>query len=271
MAALPAAEGRERLLRDVRRRGARGGIIGAHRAMVTGRLTRARVTSMVVIPALLSAGVLAALGPLATAWQALLAWLLPRLGMLEPVATIVVWRRGPFTLTVPYVSATAPLPGTWHFWVVGGVCAVVLAASLVLPARFTPLRYFLRFATLVQLTSVVAFAVAPAAFPYALPQYTIGFLEAGAALLVLTPLVYGLTFFPFDIALWRKVLLTVLTLGHFAVLLPLQVVLHAYVAQHLSLLVLPVLFFLWGLLLEVFAFVAFYGWGMSWSDAGRGR
>jgi len=102
-----------------------------------------------------------------------------------------------------------------------------------------------------------------------LPQYTLGFLQAGCAVLVLVPLVLGLTFYPFDIAVWRKVLLTAMVVGHMAVLLPLQVALHSYVVYHLSLLALPTMFFLWGLLIEVFVFVAFYGWGMSWPDAAR--
>jgi hypothetical protein len=118
----------------------------------------------------------------------------------------------------------------------------------------------------VQLTALLDFAVHPGAFPYALPQYGLGFLEAGCAVLAVIPLVLGLTFFPFDIALWRKVALTLLVVAHVAVLLPLQVALHVYVVHHLSLLVMPTMFFIWGILVEIFVFVAFYGWGMSWPD-----
>ncbi|HEX4934152.1 MAG TPA: hypothetical protein VFV33_13275 [Gemmatimonadaceae bacterium] len=270
LAALPqAGAGRGRLLADLRARGARGGIIGAHRAMVSGRLTPSRVLSMLVVPALLSALVALLLRPLGEGWRLALERLSPLLGMEEPIGFAAVSLGEGLRLHVPHVTTSAPLPGVWHFWVVGGICALVLAVSLLLPDRFTPLRYYLRFATLVQLSSILYFAVRPGAFPYALPQYTLGFLETGCAVLVLVPLVLGLTFFPFDIALWRKVLLTALTVGHMAVLLPLQVVLHAYVVHHLSLLTLPTMFFLWGMLLEIFVFVAFYGWGMSWPDARR--
>ncbi len=268
LAALPASEGRLRLLAELRARGSRGGVIGAHRAMVKGRLTPSLVGSMVVVPLLLSALVALALQPLGEAWRRALEWLLPFLALPGPVGFAHV-SLGGLSFYVPHVTTPAPLPGSWHFWLVGGVCALVLAVSLLLPGRLTPLRYFLRFATLVQLTSVLAFAIRPDAFPYALPQYTLGFLQAGCAVLVLVPLVLGLTFFPFDIALWRKVLLTVMTVGHMAVLLPVQVALHAWAVHHLSLLVLPTMFFLWGLLLEVFTFVAFYGWAMSWPDVAR--
>jgi hypothetical protein len=269
LAALPASEGRLRLLAELRARGTRGGVIGAHRAMVTGRLTPSLVGSMVAVPALLSALVALALQPLGEGWRWALERLMAYLGLPDPIGFSHVSLGGTLSFYVPHVTTSAPLPGTWHFWFVGGTCAVVLAVSLLLPGRFTPLRYYLRFATLVQLTSVLAFAIRPHAFPYALPQYTLGFLQAGCAVLVLVPLVLGLTFFPFDIALWRKVLLTVMTVGHMAVLLPLQVALHAWAVHHLSLLVLPTMFFLWGLLLEVFVFVAFYGWAMSWPDVAR--
>lgn len=270
LAALPASgSSRARLLGELRVRGSRGGIIGAHRAMVSGRLTPSRVLSMLVIPALLSAVVTLALGPIGEGWRLALERLAPFLGMDEPVGFAAVSLGDLLTFYVPHLTTPAPLPGVWHYWVVGGICALVLAVSLLLPDRFMPLRYYLRFATLIQLSSILYFAIRPDAFPYALPQYTLGFLQAGCAVLVLIPLVLGLTYYPFDIALWRKVLLTVLAVGHIVVLLPLQVVLHAYVVHHLSLLTLPTMFFLWGMLLEVFVFVSLYGWGMSWPDAPR--
>jgi hypothetical protein len=221
------------------------------------------------VPLLLSALVALALEPLGRLWRAALEALVAYLGLPGAIGFAHVSLGGSLSFYVPHVTTPAPLPEAWHFWFVGGCCAVVLAVSLLLPTRFTPLRYYLRFATLVQLTSVLAFALRPDAFPYALPQYTLGFLQAGCAVLVLVPLVLGLTFFPFDIALWRKVLLTALTVGHMAVLLPVQVALHAWAVHHLSLLVLPTMFFLWGLLLEIFVFVAFYGWAMSWPDVVR--
>ncbi|MEO6443978.1 MAG: hypothetical protein ABIZ91_03285 [Gemmatimonadaceae bacterium] len=265
----PATEtgGRARLLGELRARGSRGGVIGQHRAMVSGRLTPSRVVSMVVMPLLLSAIVALALRPLGSVWRAMLEWIVPQLGLPGDVGFAHVSLGPLLDFYVPHVSAAAPIPGAWHYWVVGAICALVLALTLVLPPRVLPLKYFLRFATLVQLTTFLTFAVRPDSFPYALPQYSLGFLQAGCALLVLIPLVLGLTYFPFDIALWRKVALTLMAVLHIALLLPLQVALHSYVVFHLSLLVLPTMFFIWGLLVEIFVFVAFYGWGMSWPDA----
>lgn len=269
LATLPAAEGRARLLSELRVRGSRGGVIGEHRAMVSGRLTPSRLLSMVIVPLLLSALVVLAFRPLGQGWRLMYERLIPWLGLPGDVGVATVSLGDLLSFELPHLTTTAPLPEVWHYWAVGGICALVLAVTLLLPARFTPLRYYLRFSTLVQLTAVLAFAWRPDSFPYALPEYTLGFIQAGCAVLFLIPLVLGLTYFPFDIALWRKVLLAAMTVGHIAVLLPLQVVLHAYLVHHLSLLVLPTMFFLWGLLLEVFVFVALYGWGMSWPDIAR--
>lgn len=270
LAALPAGERRSRLLGELRVRGSRGGVIGQHRAMLSGRLTRSRILSMIVAPLLFSTLVVLAFRPLGQVWRWMLERLVTWVGLPGDVAMAPVSLGEVLSFDIPHLTATAPLPDSWHFWVVGGICALVLAVTLVLPERFTPLRYYLRFALLVQLSSILAFAWRPDAFPYGLPGYTLALLQAGCAVLLLVPLVLGLTYFPFDIALWRKVSLVVMTVGHISVLLPLQVAVHAYLIHHLSLLVLPTMFFLWGLLAEVFVFVGFYGWGMSWPDTSRG-
>jgi hypothetical protein len=262
----PGAKGRSRLLGELRARGSRGGRIGEHRSMTAGRLTTSRLVSMVVMPALLSAVVVIGFRPLGEAWGMALARLASFLRLPGGVDYASVSLGTFLSFRVPFLQTPGPLPGPAHVWIVGGACVAVLALSFLLPPRFLPLRYFLRFATLVQLTALLDFAIRPGAFPYALPQYGLGFLQAGCAVMALVPLVLGLTFFPFDIALWRKVALTLMVVAHFAVLLPLQVALHVYVVHHLSLLAMPTMFFIWGILIEIFVFVAFYGWGMSWPD-----
>jgi len=155
--------------------------------------------------------------------------------------------------------------------IVGSVCVVAMVSSWLLPSRFLPLAYLLRFGTLVQLTAFLYFAIRPDSFPYELPPYLQSLFEIGSAVLVLVPIVYGFTLYPFDIAIWRKVLLTVGTVAHLAVLIPLQGTIHAFAIYHLSVLVMPSMFFLWGILLHVFVFVSFYGWGMSWPDVKAGE
>ena len=258
---------RERTLAEVRRRGVRGGVIGAHRSMASGHLTASLVLSTVIVPLLLAAIVVVALGPIAGIWRQMMEALARALDLPGDVLSRTVSLGGIFSFAMPYLSTPATVPAVRENIIVGAVCVLAIAASFALPKRWLPLAYYLRFGTLVQLTTFLYFAIRPDTFPYALPPYLLSLMDLGTAILVVVPLVYGLTLFPFDIALWRKVLLTATTVLHLAVLLPVQMVLHAYAIHHLSLLVMPPLFFLWGILPHIFVFVSFYGWGMSWPSA----
>jgi hypothetical protein len=228
------------------------------------RWTPVRVVRALSLSLLGAAGMLAALPWLgrlyALGYEEAVWWVgLPAgIGTQEvPVGTLL-------TVPVPYFRLEAPWPEPIHWALVGGLTAVAFLASFLLPARFVPARYFLRFAALVQSISLVWFAFASPPFLYPLPGYTAGLMNAGMAVLVLIPLVLGLTFYIFDHSLLQQLALTVMALVHLAVLVPLQVLLHAFLAHHLSALVQPTLFFLFGLLVEVLVFVAFYGWAMSW-------
>jgi hypothetical protein len=257
------AKSRERLLAELRRRGTRGGIIVPHRAMITGRLTPWRLTSMVIVPLLLAAITTFLLPRLTTIWS--LGQAIGPLGLPGDVASDPATVFG-FTVAMPFLTTPASMPGSTHFWSVGGISGVALAASFLLPERLLPLRYYLRFAVLIQLTAFATFALWPASFPYDLPRYVLSLFHIGSAFLVLLPLLLGFTYFPFDVSWWRKLLLTALCVGHIAVLIPLQVLVHVFLIHHLSLLAMPAMFLLWGILPLLFAFIALYGWAMSWPD-----
>ena len=89
-------------------------------------------------------------------------------------------------------------------------------------------------------------------------------LIAQLMLIALVPVVLGFTYYVLDFGVARKALLTVLTMLHMLVLVPLQYVVHAYVIHHLSLLYMPLVFFVFGLTVNVLVFVSFYSWGVSW-------
>lgn len=258
---------RNRLLAELRRRGSRGGVIPLHRAMLSGRLTPSLVLSTVIIPLLLAVFVLLLLRPIGDLWIAALPVLQGMLGLPGDVAVHTVPLGRVFSYSIPYLTTAASLPSFREYATVGAVCAGAMIVSWLLPQRYLPVAYYLRFGTLVQLTAFLYFAIRPDFFPYELPAYLQSLFEIGSAVLVLVPVVYGFTLYPFDIAIWRKVLLTLTTVVHLAVLVPLQGVIHAYTIHHLSLLVMPSMFFLWGILLHVFVIVSLYGLGMSWPDA----
>lgn len=214
--------------------------------------------------------VVAALNPIAEGWARLFEWLAGPLGLPGGVGSRTTEVLGRFHVQTPYylVEAGAPTPTQWRL--LAAAAAALVALTALLPDRFTPLRYFLRFAAVITGISLAWFALAGAGrFPHTLPDHLAGLVGNGQAVLVVVPLLLGATFFAFDIGWARKLFLAILVPAHLAIFIPLQVSVHAWLAHHASLALLPPLFLLFGILAHVFVFVAFYGWGMSWPPPRR--
>lgn len=250
-------------LAPLRARGARGGVIPPHRSMVQLRWTGRRAARAAILALAGFAATLALLPALGRLWGLFFPWALEALGLPSPIGWHLLEPSPLIRIAVPYPLLDGPDPGRGHWLAVGGATLAALLASFLLPARYLPARYFLRFVVAVQAVSLGYFALGRP-FPYPLPGYLGGLLSAGMAVLTLVPIALGLGFYIFDHSLARQVLLTVLVLGHLAILLPLQSLVHAYLIHRLSLLVQPTLFFIFGLWVEVLVVVAFYGWAMSW-------
>ncbi len=246
------------------RRGARGAIIPKHRAMIQLAWTPRRAARAVVLALAGFLAVVAGLPVIGRLWGRLLGWLVPAIGGPAELGWHTVDVGTVLRIGVPYPLFQGPWPEPRHWVVVGGATVLTLLASFLVPARFLPARYFLRFVAAVQAVSLGYFAFASPPFPYPLPGYIAGLLTAGMAVLALVPVALGFGFYIFDHSLPRQLALTAMIVGHLAVLLPLQGLLHAYLTARLSLLVQPPLFFIFGLLVEVVVFVGLYGWAMSW-------
>lgn len=248
------------VLRD---RGFRGGRIAPHRSMIGLEVSRWLLIDLIVLPLMFSLAVFVLLDPLLSSWQWLFDLLREPLGLPGVVSTRVV-QIGPISAAIPFFTAESNWPGAIDLrsgW--------ILVASLAIPGallrgRYTPLAYFLRALAVIQLTAQVWFSFAAPPFTYALSQYMAGLLVCGVVILLLAPVLVSVTYFIFDFPLWQKVLLATMLLVHLAVFLPLQAVVHAWVVYRGSLLALPMLFLVFGVLLDVFVYVALYGWGMSW-------
>jgi len=214
--------------------------------------------------------VVAALNPLAELWARAFEALAGPLGIPGGVAMQGTSVLGLHTLQTPFYLLQAAPPSALMLRNVAIVAGLLLLATIVVPQRFVPLRYFLRFLILLQGISLGYFALAPAGgFPYTLPSYVAGLVGMGQVVLVLLPVILAITYYLFDISWARKLLLSILLLGHLAVMIPLQATVHAWLIARGSLLFLPPLFLVFGILVHVLVFVAFYGWGMSWPSARR--
>jgi hypothetical protein len=263
-----ALEG-DRRLEALRVRGHKGGIIAPHRAMVGLRFTAWRLLSTVLLTAGGLAGYLAALPWLGRGWQLLFLRARELLGLSVPLGEQTLLLGDRLRITLPAVAAVTPLPDARVLWIVAIASLALLLLSFLLPERLTPLRYFLRLLVLVQATAILFFRFAARPFPYRLEDHVFILLTAGLVVMGLVPLVLGLTLHVFDLAFWRKLLLTLLLLAHLAVFIPLNALVHLWLILHGSAVLMPVLFLVFGLLLDVFVFVTFYGWALSWPVRGR--
>ena len=261
---------RRALLARVRATGAQGGRIDPHRAIATLDLPVREIVASVALTLVLTVAYIASLGWLETLWRAIFRLVAAPLGLGAVVGSRTSTLFG--AVVVPVFTAQAAPPGRTAWWIAFAITAGVALVSALLREERLPLAYALRFAAAIQTTALLFFSLAPAAFPYDLASYIGGMLRMGATLIGLVPLVLGLTFYVIDLAWWRKVGLTLLIMAHLALLVPLQYALHAALVVHGTLVVLPVLFVLFGLLPEIMVLIAWYGWGMSWpSVRARGR
>jgi hypothetical protein len=259
-----AALERARRLEALRVRGVRGGVIAPHRSMVGLPWTIWRLLTTLVLSLGGFVLVVASLPWLGRFWQLLFERVRDFTGLLAPLGDQQFSLPGNIHFTLPFIAAFTPQPDVRTLWIAGAVSLVAVAASFLLPDRFIPLRYFLRLLALLQGSSILYFAVSTESFPYRLTDHVFVLESAGLVVMGLVPLVLGFTLHVFDLALWKKLLLTLAILVHLAVFVPLQVLVHIWLVVHGTAVVMPVLFLVFGLLLDVLVFVAFYGWALSW-------
>lgn len=256
-----------RRIDELRDRGFRGGRIAPHRAMIGLAVSWSLLIDLIVLPLIFMVAMIALLDPLMTLWRDFFNLVRVPLGLPGVVATRI-FEVGPIGIAIPHFTSSAAWPERLDLltgWLVTGL---MLATGLFLRGRLLPFGYLLRVLAAVQLTAQLWFTFSPAPSLYSLPEYISGLLICGVVILTLIPFLVGLTFHIFDFLLWQKLLMTALLLMHLSVLLPLQAVVHTWVIHRASLLAMPMLFLVFGVLLDVFVYVALYGWGMSWRSGG---
>jgi len=221
-------------------------VIRKHRAMVGLPWTPRRVARSVLLSLAGAVSLIALLPLLGRAYTMLYEEVVWWIGLPAGVGTTQYHVGDLLTIGVPYLRLQAPWPERWQWIVVAAVTAIAFLLSFLLQPRFLPARYFLRFVAMVQTVALGYFAFSQPPFLYPLPGYTSGMLAAGMAVLVLVPIVLGFAFYIFDHDLARQLLFTLAVIGHMAVLIPVQVLIHAWLSHYFSALVQPTLFFVFG-------------------------
>jgi hypothetical protein len=169
-----------------------------------------------------------------------------------------------YRLDIPYLRIYSVLPSLWTWSLTAGITLLLFAATFLLPRQLAPVIYLSRGILLVQGTALFYFALWPLRFPHAPDSYMEALVSSGIGLISVVPLLFALTYYIFDFGLWKKALLTALTIAHLTVFLPFQVVLQALVLQT-TVLFMPLLYIIFGMPVDVLLIIAWYSWGMTWS------
>jgi hypothetical protein len=248
----------------LRKLGVQGGRIAPHRSMIGLRASPALLLDLFVLPSIMLVSVFVLLDPLMRAWRWIMEALRVPLDLGASINSTVITLAPSVAVAVPVYQVDAGWPTTAQLaggWIFTAVLAFIGAA---LRGGFMPLGYLLRALAIMQLAAQVWFTLAGPPFPYSLAVYGSGLLVTGVVILLLAPFLVGATFFVFDFPLHKKLSLGALLLGHLAVLFPLQATVHVWLIKNVSMLAMPMLFLVFGVLLDVFVYVALYGWAMSW-------
>ena len=243
--------------------------IHQHRGIAKLPARQRRLLWAVALGLVVTAGWLLLLRPVGLLWGHLLAAVQ---AALVPEGTVMmIWQPlwGEMALAVPYLSLPAGPPSTLLWWgtLIGTVLGLI--ASWALPERWVPLRYFLRALVFIQATALLFFVVRPEEFPYTLDDYLHGLTLASLLVVSLVPMVLAFTYYILDFSLRQKLALTACILGYMVLLVPLQYLVHSVLIHHASYLFMPMLYLVGGVPLNVLAFIALYGWGMSWEGQAK--
>lgn len=240
-----------------------GSTISQHRALLTLPMNPGVYIPAVILALVIFFSYLFALEYVFIGWSWILEWC-SNLFNMELKQGSFGFEVGIFNIYVPYLKIGAASPTNLE-WLVGVIIAVVtLLVSFFMPDRFIPFAYLLRALALIHTISILFFLFYSNYFPYSLASYQAVMMLVGLIFTGLVPLIYGLIYYIFDETLIKKLWLTVLTMSYLLLLVPLQYFAHAYLIHEFSLMYMPILFLMFGLMVDVFILIAFYSWGMSW-------
>lgn len=263
----------ERKLRRHRYTNAKGAIIPMHHAFKTLRFGTMSKLSVLFLPVVMCILVWTNTDFVANVWTHILSYWTSGLYENGTIAFQQMQIVGK-TVNIPHPVLEAALPSSFAVWASLIISAVLFFISLFLPQSIMPFTYLLRAGLLVQISASIYFMLTPDYFPYTVESYMVSALTMGLYLMFLVPLVLTAVFYIFDFPILWKAFITLITLAFMVVAIPHQYLLHVYIIHAGSLLFMPVLYFLFGILLDVLMFIAFYSYGMSYkrkSDKNLGR
>lgn len=256
---------RWRLLERLRYQSHSGRVIRRHRAL--HRLEFRRASLLHPLALLLgSYGVLLASADLITAfWCWEFTFWLPHLDLPAAMESQTRHLFGPLAYRLSVPRLIAGLPDLAALRISAATCAALMVLAFVtMRGRLLPLGYLLWGACLVQLMSVGLFWWAPQAFSHSLTSHIANGLEYALVLVFCVPLLLSFSFYVFEYSLLKKAVGTALIMLGIVVVVPYQYLAHIALIDFGGLLLMPLLYVLFGLLFDIAVFIALYAWVVSW-------
>ncbi len=237
-----------------------------HRAMRSYKLPKSILIEMFLLPMLFSLFFFGVLEYIANGWSKFFDFWADKLNLpLFVITKVYGWDW--LAVPLPFIEIPSVFPSLTLWVVILMITLAVIVLSLLLPAKLLPLSYLLRVVAFIQLTSQAFFWWNAESYLYTAAGQTESLLVFTVLLMFLVPWMHALTYYIFNYSRPKKVLFTFLTLLMLVVFAPFHVMFHAYFLINYSLLMMPLLFFLFGVLMPIMICVALYGWSMSWERA----
>lgn len=156
-----------------------------------------------------------------------------------------------------------PLPSNTMLWATTGVTLLAFALSFRMKHARLPLKYPLRIVCVIQIVTLIYFWFIPDAFPYSISRHSEELMTIGYVVMMATPVMLAMGYYILNQSLLLKLFHTALIMLFFAVMIPHQVLMQAFIMRHLSVLFMPVLYICLGAVFDALVFVALYSWAAS--------
>jgi hypothetical protein len=245
-------------------RGHRGGIIPVHRALSRFLLHPSNLITSSLVALGFGFAWLVLLSNVCRFWKLVFVIGLRYLPLGAELDTTSHWVTPYIHFDLPYLRVTGALPSTPVWWLTTAATALLLLLSYLLPFTLVPLAYLLRLLVAVQATSLLYFAITPANFPHSASGYMESLANFALALISSVPGLFGATYFIFNFGITKKAFLTLVTMSHLVLFMPLVMLLQALLLQ-ISVMFMPLLYILFSIGPAILIIIAFYSWGMSWN------
>ncbi|MGS0741033.1 hypothetical protein ACVBEF_04220 [Glaciimonas sp. GG7] len=243
--------------------GHRGDQIRMHRSLRALSFPNSRWLEVVMLPLGLNALTLYLLPDLTDFWSDFLSFWLVRLDLPGAISVTFEFSVREKMIAIPALHLAGAIPSASGWLLHVAVTLFVLALSFWLPVSAMPYRYLLRVLVLVHSTSLLYFGVAPASFPYDLETYSRDAFIMMMVFLFIIPWILAFSYYVYAFSVAKKIGFTLLMMLYFCVFGPTQLLVHAIFLHSLSVLMLPLLYLVFGAFLNVMLFMAFYSWAMS--------